>query len=350
MNSFQIGQQTVGDGSEGCFIIAELSANHNNDLELAKRTIQAMADSGADAVKLQTYTPDSMTLDCDGELFMARNGTLWEGRRLHEIYAEGALPMEWHAELKVTAENCGLQMFSSPFDQEGVDFLEELGVPAYKIASLEITDIPLIRHVARKGRPVIFSTGIAELADIDLAVRTCRAEGNEQIGLLRCTSAYPTPLSEVNLATIPGLRESFGVVVGLSDHTEGSVVPVAAVALGASIIEKHFVLDRAAGGLDASFSMMPDEFGAMVKAVREAEAALGEPSYKVSEKMAAARRSARSILVTRPIKKGEVFSGENLRVLRPGAGLHPKHLDAVLGRVAATDLAFGTPLFWESVV
>jgi pseudaminic acid synthase len=324
------------------FIIAELSANHNNDFDLAVKTIEAMSVAGVDAVKVQTYTPDSLTLDVDNEYFGPRPSGLWKGRRPYELFQEAALPYEWHFKLKEVANNVGLEFFSSPFDIAGVDFLEnEVGVSKYKIASFEITDIPLIEYTASKGKPIIISTGVAEMEDIELAVQTCRKVGNNDITLLKCTSEYPAPFDMANLRTIPHLQKTFGVRVGVSDHTMGSTIPLVAVALGASVIEKHFILDRALGGVDAAFSMNPAEFAQMVKSVREAEMSLGEVSYQISE---TSKMKRRSIFVVENIKKGEVFTEKNIRSIRPGYGLHPKYYLEVLGKTAAMNIDRGTPL------
>ncbi len=329
------------------FIIAELSANHLQHFDLAVKTIQAMAESGADAVKLQTYTPDTMTIDCENDYFRIKQGTLWDGTTFYNLYQKAYTPWEWHPKLKEVAEDLGLIFFSTPFDKTAVDFLEELGIPCYKIASFEITDIPLIEYVASKGKPIIISTGIATLADIEEAVAACRRVGNKQIVLLKCVSAYPTPLEEVNLRTIPHLAETFGVTVGLSDHTLSSSVAVAAVALGARIVEKHFILDRSLGGPDASFSLEPKEFKAMVQAIREVEKALGKISYELSERQKKAREFSRSLFVVKDVKAGELVTDENVRSIRPGYGLHPRYLKEVLGKRFRKDVPQGTPLDWN---
>lgn len=339
---FTINQHPVGEDAPA-YIIAELSANHNQDFDLAIRTIQAAKEAGADAIKLQTYTADTMTLDSELPHFMARPDSPWAGQKLYDLYQKAYTPWEWHPKLMQAAQEVGLDCFSSPFDATAVDFLESLDVPAYKIASMEIFDIPLIRKVAAQGKPVIFSTGIAEEKDIALALETCREEGNEQLAVLKCTSAYPTPLEEVNLRTIPLLRERFGTVVGLSDHTLGTVVPVASVALGAKIIEKHFMLDKSLGGVDSSFSLDLKEFAQLVRHVRAAEKALGTASLQPSERAAKGRKFARSLFVTQNIRKGEPFTSENLRAIRPGLGAHPKYLPEVLGKVARRDIERGTP-------
>lgn len=325
------------------YIIAELSANHNNDFDLAVKTIEAMADSGANAVKVQTYTAKSLTLDVDNEIFGPRKDGLWKGYRPWDLYTEASMPYEWQPKLKKIVESYGMEFFSSPFDLEGVDFLESLEVPRYKIASFEITDIPLVEYTAAKGKPIIMSTGVAELADIERAVAACRKVGNDDITLLKCTSEYPAPVEKANLATIPNLRETFNVEVGLSDHTMGSVVPIVAVALGAKVIEKHFILDRSLGGPDSTFSMEPNEFKDMVNAVRSAELSIGGVSYQVSNHSKLRRRS---LFASENIKMGEKLTSKNIRSVRPGHGLHPKDLKVVLGKIANQDIEKGTPLEW----
>jgi pseudaminic acid synthase len=330
-------------------IVAELSANHKQDLQLAKDTIYAMKEAGADAVKLQTYTPDTITIDCDNEYFQIKHGTYWDGQTLYQLYKKAYTPWEWHYELKELAEKLGLIFFSAPFDKTAVDFLEKLDVPAYKIASPEITDIPLIEYVASKGKPVIISTGIATLCDIQEAIEACKRTGNNQIILLKCTSAYPTPFEEVNLRTIPNMRETFGVEVGLSDHTLGIEVPVAAVALGARLIEKHFILDKKIKTEDSFFSLDKDEFKQMVQAVRNVEKALGKVSYGLSDKLEKLKKGVRSLFAVKDIKRGEILTEENIRSIRPGYGLHPKYLPKILGRKARKDIKKGTPLNWEMI-
>lgn len=331
-------------GNEKTFIIAELSANHNHSFETARKTIKAMRDAGADAVKLQAYTADTITIDCDNEYFRINQGTLWDGVTLYELYQQAYTPWEWQPELKKYAESLGMICFSTPFDNSAVDFLEEMDVPAYKIASFEIQDIPLIEYAASKGKPMIISTGIATLADIEEAVNACRRVGNDKIALLKCTSAYPAPVEEANLKTIPHMAEAFGVVTGLSDHTLGSSVAIAAAALGAKIIEKHFILDRNMGGPDAAFSMEPDEFALMVKSVREVEKALGKVDYTLSEKVKKSRVFSRSLFAVKDIKAGDKFTEENVRSIRPGYGLHPKYLKEVLGHNSKVSLKKGTPI------
>jgi pseudaminic acid synthase len=343
-----IGNRIIGNRSE-VFIIAELSANHLQDFDLAVETIKAMKNSGANAVKFQTYTADTMTIDVDSEYFRIKQGTIWDNKTFYKLYQEAYTPWQWQPELKKTAEDLGLICFSSPFDKTSVDFLEKMEVPAYKVASFEITDIPLIEHIASKGKPVIISTGIATLSDIEDAVNACKRMGNNQIAILKCTSAYPSPLEDVNLRTIPNLRETFKAVVGLSDHTTGISVPVAAVALGAKIIEKHFILDRNLGGPDAAFSLEPNEFKEMVTAIREVEKALGEVSYELTDKMKKSREFSRSLFVVEDIRAGEIFTEKNIRSIRPGFGLHPKYYNKILGKQAKRDSKKGTPLDWDLI-
>ena len=348
MKTIKIGNRVISHNSP-TFIIAELSANHKQDLELAKDTIYSIKESGADAVKLQTYTPDTITIDCNNEYFQIKQGTLWDGKTFYQLYQEAYTPWEWHYELKELAEKLGLVFFSTPFDKTAVDFLEELNVPAYKIASFEITDIPLIEYAASKGKPLIISTGIATLCDIQEAVEACKRVGNDQIILLKCVSAYPASLEDVNLKTIPNMAQTFNCIVGLSDHTLGISVPIAAVALGAKVIEKHFILSRDIDSPDKEFSLTPDEFKEMVKAIREVEKALGKVSYELTEKMKKSREFARSLFVIKDIKAGEIFTEENVRSIRPGYGLHPKFLKEVMGRKAKKDINKGTPLTWNLI-
>jgi len=325
------------------FIIAELSANHGHDIEIAKETIRAAKRAGADAIKLQTYTADTITLDCQKDDFIIK-GTIWEGKKLYDLYKEAYLPWEWHAELFKTAKEENLICFSSPFDKTAVDFLEQFDVPAYKIASFEITDIPLIQYAASKGKPMIISTGIANDKDIQLAVDTCRKVGNNEIILLKTSSQYPAKIEDANLRMIPDLAQRFNVLSGLSDHTTGELIPVMATALGATIIEKHFILDRKIGGPDASFSLDEKEFLQMVKAVRNTEKALGKVDYTLSEKAKKSRAFSRSLYVVKDIKKGEIFTEKNLRSIRPGYGLHPKFLNEIIGTKALQNIEKGTPL------
>lgn len=331
------------------FVIAELSANHNGSLETALKTIDAMKAAGADAVKLQTYTPGTITLDCDNEMFTISQGTLWDKRKFSDLYAEAMTPWEWHPILFNHAKSLGMEAFSSPFDPTAVDFLENLNVPAYKIASFEITDIPLIEYTASKGKPIIISTGIATLQDIEEALAACRRVGNEKITLLKCTSAYPAPPEEMNLLTIPDMHSRFGVNVGLSDHTMSLSAPVAAVALGARVIEKHFILDRGMGGADSAFSLEPSEFKAMVDAVRDTEKLLGQITYDLSPKSLKSREFSRSLFIAEDVKAGEIITDHNVRSVRPGFGMAPKHLGEILGKRFAKNGAKGTPLGWEFI-
>lgn len=331
------------------FIIAEISANHGQDIDIALRSIEAAAKTGADAVKLQTYTPDTITLNCDNEFFRIKHGTIWDGRTLYDLYKEAHTPWSWHKRLIDKAKSLGMICFSSPFDHTAVDFLEELEVPAYKIASFEITDIPLISYVASQGKPVIISTGIANEADIKLALEACLAEGNQQVCLLKCTSSYPAPVEESNLRMIKDFNHRFGVITGLSDHTLGITVPVVSVALGAKIIEKHFILDKSMGGPDASFSLDFSEFSTMVRAVREAESSLGEISYTPTEKMKSGRKFSRSLFISKAIKKGEIFNEKNIRSVRPGDGLPPVYYKDIVGKSASQDLIAGQPLSGKDI-
>jgi len=329
------------------FIIAELSANHVQKKDVALRTIEAISKTGADAVKLQTYTADTITLDSSKEYFQIKQGTIWDGATLYNLYKEAFTPWEWHKELMDYAKSLGLICFSSPFDFSAVDFLEKLNVPMYKIASFEITDIPLIEYTASKKKPIIISTGIATLADIEEAVNVCRRVGNHEITLLKCTSSYPAPAEEANLLTIPNLRDTFGVNVGLSDHTMGDSIAVAAVALGATVLEKHIILDRKMGGPDSEFSMEPADFKTMVDSIRTVEKALGRVNYDLSEKIKKSREFSRSLFVVKDIKAGEVFSTKNIRSIRPGFGLAPKYYSEILGKIASRDIEKGEPLKWD---
>ena len=322
------------------FIVAELSANHGHRLELALASIRAIREAGADAVKLQTYTADTLTLDSSREDFRVK-GTLWDGRTLYELYQEAYTPWEWHPALFEEARAQGLVCFSTPFDKTAVDFLEDLGNPICKIASFEITDLPLIDYAARKGKPMVISTGIALPEDIQRAVETCRVAGNDDITLLKCTSSYPAPVENANLRTMVDMKERYGVKVGLSDHTMGSDVAVAAVALGATVVEKHFILDRSIGGPDAAFSMEKDEFAAMVRAIRNVEKALGEVVYPTDPASIKGREFCRSLYVARDIRAGERITEENVRSVRPGFGLPPRYLPAILGKRVKRDVEAG---------
>ena len=323
------------------FVIAELSANHNGSLATAIETIKAAKRAGADAIKFQTYTADTLTLDCDESDFVIKGGTIWDGKTLYDLYKEAYTPWEWHAKLFEVAKEEGLVCFSSPFDKTAVDFLETLNCPIYKIASFEITDIPLIEYVAKQGKPIIISTGIASYDDIHLAVETCRKVGNDNITLLKCTSSYPAPIAEANLAMMQQLAIDFKVKIGLSDHTLGSTVPVIATALGAEVIEKHFILDRSIGGPDASFSMNEIEFTAMVKAIREAEVAVGSTSYELTNKQKEGRVFSRSLYPNCNIQKGETITKDNIRSVRPGSSLHPIFFNDIIGKKSKRNIQFG---------
>ncbi|MHB1105208.1 MAG: pseudaminic acid synthase [Lutibacter sp.] len=325
------------------FIIAELSANHNGSIETAIKTIRAAKRAGADCIKLQTYTADTITIDCNKDDFLIK-GTIWEGQNLYKLYQEAYTPWEWHEKLFAVAKEEGLICFSSPFDKTAVDFLENLNVPAYKIASFEITDVSLIEYVASKGKPIILSTGIATEIDIDLALDACRRMGNNNIALLKCTSSYPAPIEEANMAMVKDLAERFDVISGLSDHTIGSTLPIVATCFGAKIIEKHFILDKSIGGPDASFSMDEQEFAKMVNSVRKAEKAIGVVDYTLTEKQKKGINFSRSLYVVEDIKKGEVITEHNVRSIRPGFGMHPKYLPEVLNKKVTSNLYRGDRL------
>jgi pseudaminic acid synthase len=343
----KINQRTIGAGSP-VYVIAEISANHHQDFENAVNIIHAAKEAGANAVKLQTYTADTMTIACARPEFRV-DGTIWDGRNLHELYGEAYTPWEWQPKLKGVANDLGLDLFSTPFDASAVEFLEQMNVPAHKVASFELVDIPLIQKVARTGKPLIMSTGMATVEEIEEAVQAARQVGAMEIALLKCTSSYPAPAEEMNLRTIPELARRFDVPAGLSDHSMGIEVPVAAVGLGTCIVEKHLTLSRSEPGPDSAFSLEPHEFRAMVDAVRVAEKALGEVHFGFSAKEASSRVFRRSLFVVQDVKRGDLFTGENVRSIRPGHGLHTRHLPEVLGRHAACDIERGTPLRWELV-
>ncbi len=347
--NIRINDRCIGPG-EPVYIIAEMSANHNKDFDLAVKIVKAAKEAGADAVKLQTYTPDTMTIPCDSEYFQIGKGTIWESQNIYELYGEGYMPWEWQPKLKAVADDLGLDLFSTAFDPSAVDFLEDIGVPAYKVASFEIVDVLLIEKMARTGKPLIISTGMASLGEIEEAVHTTRHAGATQIALLKCTSAYPAPPEEMNLRTIPQLAEAFSVPAGLSDHTMGIAVPAAAVALGACIVEKHFTLSREIVGPDSTFSLEPQEFKAMVEAIRTTEKALGRVHYEATPSESASRVFRRSLFVVTDMKAGEVFTEQNVRSIRPGHGMAPKCLNKVLGHRAAQDIARGTPLSWPLIL
>ncbi|TKS57067.1 pseudaminic acid synthase [Mesohalobacter halotolerans] len=335
---------------DSVFIIAELSANHGGKIETAIETIKAAKKTGANAIKLQTYTGDTITLNSDKKDFVISGGTIWDGKRLYELYEKAALPWEWHAELFKVAKDEGLVCFSSPFDKTAVDFLEDLQTPMYKIASFEITDIPLIEYTASKGKPMIISTGIAGYDDIKLAVDTCRKAGNNDITILKCTSSYPAPVDEANLVMMQQYAKDFDVKIGLSDHTLGTTVPVVATAMGAKVIEKHFILERSIGGPDASFSLDKEQFTTMVKAVREAEKALGKVSYNLTEKQKSGKQFSRSLYVAEDIKAGETITEKNVRSVRPGYGMHPKHFKRILGKTVRKNLSKGDRIQEDHII
>jgi pseudaminic acid synthase len=345
----RIGKRQIGP-EHGTYVVAELSANHNQSFDDAVRIVEAAKEAGADALKLQTYTADTMTLASNLEYFRIGGGTLWDGRNLHELYREAYTPWQWQPKLQTVARDLGLDFFSTAFDATAVDFLEEMGVPAHKVASCELVDIPLIRRMGRTGKPLIISTGMASVEEIEEALQSARQAGATQIALLKCNSAYPAPAEEMNLRTIPEMARRFGVPVGLSDHTMGIAAPVAAVALGACIIEKHLTLSRAIPGPDSAFSLEPHEFKAMVEAVRTAEEALGEAHFGASKKEEASKVFRRSLFVVENVKQGAVFTEANVRSIRPGHGLHTRHLGEVLGKRAMRDIERGTPLSWDLVV
>ena len=346
--AFGIGDRQIGS-AQPVYVVAELSANHGQDFDQAVLLIRAARESGADAVKVQTYTPDTITIRSDRECFQIRGGTIWDGRTLHELYGEAYTPWDWQPKLKQVADDLGLDFFSSAFDPTAVDLLENMGVPAYKVASCELVDLPLLERIARTGKPLILSTGMATIEEIEEAVQTARKAGATQIALLKCASAYPALPSEMNLRTIPDLARRFDVPVGLSDHTMDIAVPVAAVALGACIIEKHFTLSRSLKGPDSAFSLEPAEFKAMVKAVRVAEQSLGEIHFGATESERSSRVFRRSLFVVEALRQGEIFSGENVRSIRPGHGLHTRHLPQIVGQRASRDIERGTPLSWDLV-
>lgn len=344
----KINDRPIGPG-QSVYIVAELSANHRQEYKAAVNLIEAAKESGADAVKLQTYTPDTMTIECDRPEFQIGGGTPWAGKTLYDLYSEAYMPWEWQPKLKKVADDLGIDLFSTPFDRTAVDFLGDMGVPAYKVASFEIVDIPLIEYIASKGKPIIMSTGMTTLAEIEEAVQAARRGGATQIALLKCTSAYPAQPEDMNLRAIPHMSEAFGVPVGLSDHTLGIAVPVAAVALGACIVEKHFTLSRSIHSPDNAFSLEPQEFKDMVDAIHTVEKATGHVYYGVNEQERNSRVFRRSLFVIADVKKGETLTEENVRSIRPGHGLHSRHLKDVLGRRAVRDIKQGTPLSLELI-
>lgn len=344
----EINGRKIGPGFP-IFILAELSANHRQQFDEAVKLIEAAKEAGADAIKLQTFAPDTLTIQCDSSNFRISGGTPWDGKTLYDLYAEAYMPWEWQPQLKVIAEELGLDFFSTAFEPSAVDFLEEIGVPIHKVASFEIVDIPLIKKMARTGKPLIISTGMATLGEIEEAVQAACRAGAHQIALLKCTSGYPAPPEEMNLRTIPHLAQAFNVPIGLSDHTLGIAVPVAAVALGACIIEKHIILSRDNPSPDSDFSLEPHEFREMVDAIRTAEKALGQVHYGLSARENKSRVFRRSLFVVKDMKAGEVFTADNVRSIRPGYGLHTRYLNEIIGRCASRDLKRGTPLTWDLV-
>lgn len=346
--NIKIGNHAIGDGSR-TYVIAEMSGNHNMDFERAIRILQAAKESGADAVKIQTYTADTITLNCNAPYFQITQGTLWDGTTLYKLYQDAYTPWEWQPKLQKIAEEMGLDFFSSPFDSSSVDFLEDMNVPAYKIASFEITDIPLIKKVASLGKPIIISTGIAELSDIELAIKTCKESGNDNVILLKCCSEYPTPYEDINLRTMENLGNTFDCIYGLSDHTMGDTVAVASVAMGAKVIEKHLTLRRSDGGVDSAFSMEPEEFKQMVDNIRIVEKAMGKVTYKLTEKQRREREHARSLFIAKDMKAGETLTEINMRSVRPHDGLHTKYYEELLGKKICRDVPLGTPLSWDLI-
>jgi pseudaminic acid synthase len=348
VNTIVIGNRCIGAG-QPTYIIAEMSANHNQDYDQAVKIIHTAKACGADAVKLQTYTPDTMTIQSDKDIFQINSGTIWDGQTLYDLYKTAYTPWYWQPKLKDIADKIGIDLFSSPFDSTAVDFLEKMDVPAYKVASLELVDLPLIDLIARTGKPLIMSTGMASLSEIDEAMQTARKAGAGQIALLKCVSAYPAPAEEMNLRTISHLAATFNVTAGLSDHTLGITVPTAAVTLGASIIEKHFTLSREIKGPDTAFSLEPMEFEAMVQAVRTAEKALGCVKYGVQQEESKCLDYRRSLFVVQDIKKGAPFTADNVRSIRPAHGLHTRHYQKIIGRCSRHDIVAGTPLAWSLI-
>lgn len=345
-------KMTIGNfdlDKQGVFVVAELSANHGHDLSIAKESIYAAKEAGADAIKFQTYTADTITINSDKEYFKLRSGTIWDGQTLYELYSKAYTPWEWHQELFDCARKAGLVCFSSPFDKTAVDFLEKLDVPAFKIASFEIIDIPLIKYAASKGKPIILSTGTAGISEINDAVMACRKVGNDDIILLQCASQYPSRIEDLNLATIRNMRETFNVEVGLSDHTKSNVPAIVATTLGAKIIEKHFILDKTIKSEDAEFSLDKNEFAELVKEVRDAEKSIGKVDYSITKKKMNAKKLGRSLFIVKNVKIGEKFTEKNVKSIRPGNGISPKYYDEIIGKKANRDIERGTPFSWEMI-
>ena len=347
IRDISLGSKTIGE-NHPVYIIAEMSANHGQDKDRALEIIHAAEEAGADCVKIQTYTPDTMTIDCDNKYFSIEEG-LWEGENLYSLYEEGYTPWEWHDDLKEEAEKVGIDFFSTPYEKTSVDFLEDLGVDFYKVASFGVTHLPFLEYLAQKDKPIIMSTGMATLGEIEVAVKTIKETGNDKLALLNCSSAYPSIPDNMNLKNIPHLKETFNVPVGLSDHTLGSVSAVSAVAMGAKIIEKHFCLSRNIETPDSDFSLEPDEFADMVEKIRAAEKAVGEVSYEISEEEEKSRKFRRSIFAVKDIAEGEKFTEENIRIIRPGYGLIPKYYNYVVGKKASQNIEKGTPLDWKYI-
>lgn len=346
--NIKIGNKIISETSP-VYIVAEMSGNHNMDFNRAKEIIYRSKCAGADAVKIQTYTADTITLDCDNEYFQIKHGTLWDGDTLHSLYEKAYTPWEWQEDLYKYAHEVGIELFSSPFDFSAVDFLENIGVLAYKVASFEINDIPLLQKIARTGKPIIIATGIAELADIELAINTCIKEGNDQIILLKCTSAYPTPYDEVNITMLNTLKETFDCIVGVSDHTFGSVVPILSVGMGGKMIEKHVTIKRSDGGTDSEFSMEMAEFETMCREVRKAELAMGTGRYYLTESQKMERHFSRSLFIAEDVKKGEVLTEKNIRSVRPSNGMHTKYYGDIIGQKVNQDIKKGTPMEWKYI-
>lgn len=344
--NIKIGNCNIGEGFP-CFVIAEMSGNHNMDYRRAEEIIKAAKLAGADAIKIQTYTPDTITLNSEKEYFQA--GNLWEGTTLYKLYQQAYTPWGWQPELKELADELGIILFSTPFDKTSVDFLEKMHLPAYKIASYEVVDIPLIRYIAKTGKPILISTGIADREDIELAIRTCHEEGNENVILLKCTSEYPAPYEDMNLRAMPTLENMFRCHVGLSDHSMGDELALAAVAMGAKVIEKHITLKREDGGVDSAFSMEATEFGEMVRKIRNIECSMGNGDLTLTEKQKLEKKSGRSLFACERIKKGDVFTEKNIKSVRPGCGLHTKYYDQIIGKRALCDIDFAEPLTWDMI-
>lgn len=346
--SIRIGNREISEKTN-TYVIAEMSGNHNMDFDRAVKIIQAAKESGADAIKLQTYTADTITINSDKKWFQITQGTLWDGTTLYNLYQKAYTPWEWQPKLKDIANDIGIDLFSSPFDHSSVDFLEHMEVPAYKIASFEITDIPLIRKIARLGKPIIISTGIATLSDIELAIKTCKEESNENVILLKCCSSYPSPYEDINLKTMVNIADTFDCIVGLSDHTLGDSVALAGVAMGAKVIEKHLTLSRADGGVDADFSMEPNEFKQMVDNIRIVEKAIGEVTYELTEKQLSGRQFSRSLFIVKDMKAGDILDEFNMKSIRPSNGLQTIYYDELLGKRIIKDVDAGTPLGWDLI-